>query len=39
MTKHLAVDMPSDFHDGFVASATFGQLWDESVPVIRATGL
>ena len=34
MTKHLAIDMPGDFHDGFVAGATFGQFCDEGVPVI-----
>jgi len=34
MTKHLAIDMPSDLHDGFIAGATFGQFCDEGVPVI-----
>ena len=34
MTKHLAVDMPGDLHDRFVAGATFGQFCDEGVPVI-----
>jgi hypothetical protein len=24
MTKHLAIDMPGDLHDGFVAGAIFG---------------
>jgi len=36
MTKHLAIDVPSDLHDGFVAGATFGQFCDEGVPVIVA---
>ena len=34
MTKHLAIDMPGDLHDGFVAGAAFGQFCDEGVPVI-----
>ena len=34
MTKHLAIDMPGDRHDGFVAGAIFRQFRDESVPVI-----
>ena len=34
MSKHLAIDVPSDLHDGFVAGATFSQFCDEGVPVI-----
>ena len=34
MTKHPAVEMSGDLHDGFVAGATFGQFCDEGVAVI-----
>src|ERR1700679_2978556 len=39
MTKHLAIDMPGDLHDGFVAGAIFGHFRDESVPVIMPPAL
>ena len=34
MTKHLAVDVPGDLYNGFVASATLGEFGNECVPVI-----
>jgi len=34
MTKHLAVDVPGDLHDGFVAGAILGEFRNESVPIV-----
>ena len=34
MTKHLAVDVSGNLHDGLVAGAAFGKFRNEGVPVV-----